>query len=153
MFYAIDAYPMYEHAIHQAAPAGWNKAMDAASSKHPGAVIKRVADAGPHCVVRTQGDKGIAICDNATIVSFGMPKGRVRNASLQTDTDASLPRLSYAANAPTDTVVATQPQPLEIDNGVNRRWLANLLLTFGSGFLLVSLFLFVTAREPTPLRR
>ena len=151
MFYAIDAYPMYEHAIHQAAPAGWNKAMDAASSNHPGAVIKRVADAGPHCVVRTQGDKGIAVCDNATIVSFGMPKGRVRKASLQSDSAAPLPRLSYAADAPVES--AAVAAPLEIDNGVSRRWLANLLMTFGSGFLLVSLFLFVTAREPTPLRR
>lgn len=152
MFYAIDAVPAYHEVAYEIAPVAAERSAKgfAALNAPKGYSGLQVTGARTHCVVRPQGVGGIAVCDDATIISFGTGKsGKARPAVLN-----AVP------------LAAVQPVPSDADRDVEdalpdaadlaapaRRWFADLLMTFGIGFLIVSCFLFVTSRDPLPTRR
>ncbi|NKF23463.1 hypothetical protein [Solimonas marina] len=154
MFYAIDAYPAYQEVAYQVATAAAEHAANgfAASGSSRGYSGFQAAGARTHCVVHAEGARGIAVCDDATIISFGDHSGATAKPAVMDNT--STPQLVRsglplrAVTADDGAINATQAM-----SAPTRRWFADLLMTFGVGFLLVSAFLFVTSRDPLPVRR
>jgi hypothetical protein len=162
MFYAIDAYPAYQEIAYQvAAAASEHSAKGFAATRAPeGLPDAQIAGVRTHCVLHTQGAAGgVAVCDDATIISFGGKgarghlavddgaSGRLMPAGLQMQRSAS-PTAATGASFDDSAINASDDLSTP-----SRRWFADLLMTFGVGFLLVSAFLFVTARDPLPTRR
>lgn len=152
MIYAIDAYPMYQQAVYQAAPAVLEHPANGSAGFDSDAGTQaagRIADARIHCVVSGVQQK-VAVCDNGTLISMkrgahGRPAHLVRTAYTP-PSSAALP-VSAA-----ESFGDPSPPPVEASS-ITRRWFADLLMTFGIGFLLVSAFLFVTSRASIPDRR
>lgn len=163
MFYAIDAYPAYQEVAYQVATAAAEhsaKGFAAAGAAPKGVSGLQVAGARTHCVVHTQDQGGIAVCDDATIISFGNKGAKAHPAVFK---DAGRGQLT-PANFTTRPAASYAPAysssysngAIDASNNLSsptRRWFADLLMTFGVGFLLVSAFLFVTSRDPLPTRR
>lgn len=154
MFYAIDAYPAYQDVAYQVAPAVAERAAKGfAAPDVPKSLSGQVAGARTHCVVRSQEGGGIAVCDDATIISFGSAHAaKARPASFQAATRGV--DLSFNAMPGDALPVAGATKPIEgLDAAMPaRRWFADLLMTFAAGFLLVSGFLLVTSRDLLPVR-
>lgn len=151
MIYAIDAYPMYQQAIYQAMPAVIEHSANGSAGFDAGngtLASARIADARIQCVISASSEK-VAVCDNGTLISMtpgerGRPAQLVR--SIYTPpSDVALP--VSAAESFGD------PSPPPVKTGsITHRWLSDLLMTFGVGFLLVSVFMFVTSRASIPDR-
>jgi hypothetical protein len=154
MIDAVDAVPVVQQIAYEvAAPAilgAHGRALDGSGSRS----AERITDnARIHCVVSAAGGE-MAVCDNATLISLGShaahppsarpPAAQARPAILS----ASETPVTVATAAGTDFA----PPSVNADEPT-RRWLADLLMTFGIGMLLVASFLFMTSRDPLPVRR
>jgi hypothetical protein len=147
MLYAIDAYPMYQQAVYEAVPAVLeHSANGSAGIDTGGGASGRITDGRIHCVVSAAGQK-VAVCDNGTLISVqATERGSAAHLARASYTPPRVIELPDPAPARYG-----EPSPPEVST-VTRRWFSDLLMTFGVGFLVVSAFLFVTSRAPTPQR-
>jgi hypothetical protein len=149
MLYAIDAYPMYQQAVYEAVPAVLEHSVNGSAGIDTGSsagASGRITDGRIHCVVSAAGQK-VAVCDNGTLISVQGPE---RGAPAHLVRTSYTPPRVIEVPGPAATSYG-EPSPPEVSS-VTRRWLSDLLMTFGVGFLVVSAFLFVTSRASIPQR-
>src|SRR3546814_1398047 len=80
----------------------------------------------------------VAVCDNGTLIS--MKRGAHGKPAHLVHTAYTPPGAKALAVVTAESFVDPSPPPLEAPT-ITRRWFADLLLTFGAGFLLVSVFI------------
>jgi len=154
MLDAIDVTPMYEQVAYEVVPSAYMHAAKGSAAPHVKVradAQARVTDARIHCVRSHGGQGDLAVCDDATLISLAKTPS-VRPAVINTTISRLGNSRSSALQPASSATQSTHSDGLMTFESPTRRWLADLLLTAGIGFLLVSCFLFITSRVPQPQR-